>query len=305
MRLFLFKGCSFLVSYFFAILLVIFLSRLFFSKMMNVLGSDSSSEEGLAAIQTHSEEFVSTSASEEPIFFLQKVFHYFHGRSKASSEFWSAIVLSLKLASFSAIVSLCFCWILLQVHQTWPSTGGSLVWALSLFLSSVPALFLGPLLIYVFCFQFDTFSVVFDDSRWMTWILPGFVMASRPCGLFLRFWMVRVHKLRQATWVQYFQSMGISQRRIEEKFLSREIMIPLMALMPQLLMNLFSGSLIVEWLFSVPGVGREMKLALETRNHSLFVALLLVIFSVSFTLRHFFRSLSFRMDPRSREMGHL
>ncbi len=256
-------------------------------------------------VQVHGGESFFQSKKSESIFFLKSTIIYFQGTSKVSVQFWESIFLSTKLALFSAAFAILFCWVLLHLQRHWPKRGMQLVWYLSLFLSSVPALFLGPFAIYIFCYQWDLLTFVFDDTKFLTWVLPAIVMSSRPCGLFLRFWIVRVHKLRGSPWVQYFQSMGVSDKRIEEKFLSREIMIPLLALIPQLLMNLFSGSLIVEWLFSVPGIGREMKLALETKNHSLFVALLLVVFSISFSLRHFFRNMSFRMDPRSRDLGHL
>jgi peptide/nickel transport system permease protein len=135
--------------------------------------------------------------------------------------------------------------------------------AVSFIFYSMPAFFLGMLLIEVFSFQLhwvgptapggDSVGAIMGDFKDM--ILPILTVALVTFAQFSRF--MRSSVLDQITqdYVRTAKSKGASQRRILYRHVLRNSLIPIATLIGLYLPALFAGALITENVFNYPGMG--------------------------------------------------
>lgn len=141
-----------------------------------------------------------------------------------------------------------------------------------------------PSLIYLFLMQViitDLLNIpmTFNDSIPVTWILPV-ISLSLPSIAWYAVWLRRfmVDEVNR-DYVKFACSKGIPEEKIMKKHILRNALVPLIQYFPAQLLLTVSGSLIVESLYSIPGMGGLLVAAIKELDNSV-VQILVMLFSV-------------------------
>ncbi len=167
-------------------------------------------------------------------------------------------------------------------------------------LLSLPSLFLGPVLIYIFGFYFNLLPVAFLNSP-SHYILPVASLGLRPLSLLARILKSSLLENLNADYVRTAQAKGVGNFKILSRHVLRNSMIPFLSYSGMLIAFLLSGSFLVEMLFAIPGLGSQFITSISDRDYTMVVGLALfygILLIVMNALMDFGITM---VDPRMRE----
>lgn len=169
-------------------------------------------------------------------------------------------------------------------------------------LMSLPALFWGPLLIAVFAIYLQWLPLAFLDS-WKHYILPIVMMSTRPIALLSRLQTHHQREMERMEFVRFARAKGLGENQIFFSHLLKNTIPLSFSVLPSLISSLFSGSFLVEVLFSIPGLGLLFVDAISNRDYPLIVGITICMGILIIVLTDLFRWLGLKMDPRLREVS--
>ena len=118
----------------------------------------------------------------------------------------------------------------------------------------------GPAAVYyIFIQMYGTswmnISMLFDRGRWITWILPVFSLSlgsTASYAMWLRRYMLdEMNK----DYVRLARAKGVSSKKIMMRHVFRNAFVPIVQYIPATILYTISGSIYIESLYSVPGMG--------------------------------------------------
>lgn len=126
--------------------------------------------------------------------------------------------------------------------------------AVAVLLASVPSFWLAMLLITILAERWK----LLPTSGWGSWrhlVMPGLVLAAAPTGTLIR--LVRATMLEVLTqpFVVTATAKGLAWTAVVLKHVLKCALIPVVAVLGSFLTNVVSGSVVVEAIFALPGVG--------------------------------------------------
>ncbi len=122
------------------------------------------------------------------------------------------------------------------------------------FINAVPAA-----VYYIFIQMYGTgwmgISMLFDRNNWVTWILPVFSMSLGSTASYAMW--IRRYMLDEMNkdYVRLARAKGVSSRRIMMGHVFRNAFVPMIQYIPASILYTISGSIYIESLYSVPGMG--------------------------------------------------
>ncbi|WII72322.1 ABC transporter permease [Bdellovibrio sp. 22V] len=165
---------------------------------------------------------------------------------------------------------------------------------------SLPSLFWGPLLIYVFGFYWNLLPVAFLTTP-QHYILPLLTLSLRPMAVLIRLLKNSLHDNLTQDYVRTARAKGVSSWAILVHHVLKNSLIPFLSYVGPLVVSLLSGSFLVEVLFAVPGLGTEFIASLNDRDYTLIVGLTLFYGTLLILVNSFIDVLLRLVDPRLRE----
>jgi oligopeptide transport system permease protein len=171
---------------------------------------------------------------------------------------------------------------------------------LTIALISLPSLFLGPLLIWIFALKLDWLPVAFLESPWH-YILPVLTLSMRPSAYLARLLSSSLKEARSTDYMRTARAKGLNARQMLVNHALRNSLLPVLGYSGPLIVGLISGSFMVEVLFAVRGLGTAFVESLGHRDYPVVLGLTLfygsLLILVSMLLDVAMRS----ADPRLRE----
>ena len=149
---------------------------------------------------------------------------------------------------------------------------------------SAPSLFWIPLLVYFFSLKLDLFPLRFEPTL-IGWILPLLSLSLRPLCLSTEILLL---EWKQAEGQSYFlvaRSKGLSRLQVFIKHGLKNALIPYTAQMGNFLVQSIIGSVLVECLFSFPGIGLLFVQSLQNRDLPVVLSLT-ILFTLIMMLVH-------------------
>ncbi|MBO4885688.1 MAG: ABC transporter permease [Clostridia bacterium] len=122
------------------------------------------------------------------------------------------------------------------------------------FINAVPAA-----VYYIFIQMYGTswmnISMLFDRNNWVTWILPTFSMSLGSTASYAMW--IRRYMLDEMNkdYVRLARAKGVSSRKIMMSHVFRNAFVPMIQYIPASILYTISGSIYIESLYSVPGMG--------------------------------------------------
>jgi oligopeptide transport system permease protein len=135
-------------------------------------------------------------------------------------------------------------------------------------LVALPVMFWGPLLIYFFGFYLGILPVALLGSP-AHYILPVLTMSARPLASLTRLLKNSLIETDRFEYVRTARAKGLSPWRVLIHHVLRNSMIPFLSYLGPLCVSILSGSVLVEILFAIPGLGSEFLSALNDRDYTL------------------------------------
>jgi oligopeptide transport system permease protein len=163
--------------------------------------------------------------------------------------------------------------------------------------ASVPSFVLGFLLIIVFAL---TLHVV-PTSGWgkpAQYVLPVLTLGLNQAALLTRITRASVLDVSRQDFMRTARAKGLREELVIRRHLLKNAFIPVVTVMGPILAFLLVGSLIVETIFSVPGIGRLLVQGISQRDYSLIMGTTLLYALVIAVLNLVVDVLYAFIDPR-------
>lgn len=137
---------------------------------------------------------------------------------------------------------------------------------LLIFFSSFPAYFLAPFLVYFFCFRWELLPIAYLESA-KSYILPVLAMSLRPLSQLARVQVKNWSEVLSQPFIRTAFAKGLSRNQIIWNHGFRSSLGGLLSWLSPLIVGLYSGSLIIESLFSIPGLGSLFLQSISERDY--------------------------------------
>ena len=147
----------------------------------------------------------------------------------------------------------------------------------SLVFYAMPVFFTAPFLILIFALQLDLVPAagwggIFDKRI----ILPALTIGVPGAAVFVRLIRSSMIEVLDTDYVKLARAKGVSESKVLWKHAFRNGMLPVVTIMGFSLAGLFGGSLIVEILYGIPGVGRISLDSVYSRDYPVIMAIVLL-----------------------------
>lgn len=185
---------------------------------------------------------------------------------------------------------------------------------LTLGLIALPAFMLGELMIYIFSVQFHVFPAT-GTTTWFSLgggaspaivatpqsiLMPAIVLAAGQLALFARVLRGDLITTLKSEFVLMARSKGFSRWRILLRHALRPSSLSLVSLVGLSVGGLLAGALIVENIFSLPGMGTLLVTSIEKRDYLMVQGIVLVIATGFVTINFLTDAFYGVLDPRIR-----
>jgi ABC-type dipeptide/oligopeptide/nickel transport system permease component len=141
---------------------------------------------------------------------------------------------------------------------------------------SLPAFWLGLLLLVVFAVHFHLFAVV-GGSGIKGLVLPTVTLALGGIGFTGRFVRSSVIDAARQPYVTTARAKGIPQRTVLFRHIIRNALLPVLTVVGLQVGNLLSGAVLIETVFSRPGLGRLLVTSILSKDYLVVQAIVLLI----------------------------
>jgi oligopeptide transport system permease protein len=148
--------------------------------------------------------------------------------------------------------------------------------------ASFPSFIIAVLLMSVFAVKLHWFNIVGWGS-WKNSVLPVISLAFLPASYISRVTRASVLEVIRQDYVRTARAKGLASFTVDRRHVIRNALIPILTIMGPIFAALVSGSFIIEFVFSIPGIGREFVQSVLSRDYgvimgtTLFYALVIVL----------------------------
>lgn len=172
--------------------------------------------------------------------------------------------------------------------------------AVSIIGLSIPDFFIGIIGIMVFAVYLNWVPVAgYEGFEYL--ILPAIALAVGMCAITIRLMRTSMAEVLEEDYIRTAKSKGISQRLVVQRHALKNAIIPVITYMGTQYGWLFGGSMIIESLFAIPGLGRLFVESTSTRDIMVLQGCVLVFALVFVFLNLGVDILQYIFDPRVRQ----
>ncbi len=194
----------------------------------------------------------------------------FEGTPTRPSKFYYSARLGLQALAFAVILGVPLGILAALRQNTW------LDYLLSL--SSTVFVALGTLitsliLVIIFAVMLKWFTVIPDWSDPVKpWILPTLALGSTSMAFIARLTRASMLEVKRQDYVRTAQAKGLAGQVIVWRHMLKNALLPVVTILGPALAGLITGTLFVETIFQVPGMGRTFVDAIGKRDYSMIMA---------------------------------
>ena len=161
---------------------------------------------------------------------------------------------------------------------------------------SVPSFVLATLLLLVFCLQLKWFPV-WSQSR-PNYVLPVIALSMSPMAYITRLTKSSMLDVLGQDYIRTAVSKGVSQFRVVAKHALRNALIPVITYVGPMVAYIVTGSLVVESVFTIGGLGGKFITSINNRDYPLIMATTIFL-AVLMVLATLLSDLVYKLvDPR-------
>lgn len=171
---------------------------------------------------------------------------------------------------------------------------------------ALPNFFVATLLIYYVALRLGWVPTSgWPDKHWhldRRVILPSLALSLVPMAWFARLTRGAVLETLVQDYVLAARGKGLPYRQVIVRHVLRNSLVPLVTVAGPMLAVLITGTFVIEWIFSIPGIGRYFITAAFARDYFVLLGLTVVL-SVTIVIVNLLVDIAyFVLDPRTRDM---
>ncbi|ONI47196.1 peptide ABC transporter permease [Candidatus Epulonipiscium fishelsonii] len=138
---------------------------------------------------------------------------------------------------------------------------------------SVPSFVVALLLLLLFGVQIPIFPVLFDtDNLLMSSILPVIALSFGVIANVGRFTRSEMIAVLSSDYVALAEAKGLDSKKVIRRHAIRNTLIPVITILGPILVNLMTGSMVLEQIFSIPGLGSLLVKGITVNDHNVVLA---------------------------------
>ncbi|GHP14558.1 peptide ABC transporter permease [Lentilactobacillus fungorum] len=198
------------------------------------------------------------------------------------------VLLGLVLGSLGAVKA-----------NTWIDTTSTIV---SILLVSIPSFVLAVLLQYYLGLKLRWFPIA-DWGGFIYTVLPTMALAASPLAETARFMRTEMVDVLSSDYIELAKAKGLGKVGIIYHHALRNSLIPIITIIGPLTVNIMTGSMVVENIFSVPGIGEQFVKSVLTNDYPTIMGLTIVYCAMLCVVLLITDILYGLIDPRIRLSG--
>lgn len=182
--------------------------------------------------------------------------------------------------------------------NTWVDTLSTLIAIIGV---SIPSYVFALLLSYVFGFRIPIFSIIFDfNNPIKSSILPTIALSMFVMAQVTRFLRTELIEVLGSDYIRLVEAKGVSKFKVVFNHGLRNALISVITILGPLTVTLLTGSLVVEKVYAVPGIGSLLVNGILTNDYNVIVMIAFVYSALYITMNLFVDILYGIIDPRIR-----
>jgi oligopeptide transport system permease protein len=183
-------------------------------------------------------------------------------------------------------------------HNSWVDSFSSVVSILGI---SVPSYVFALLLVYFIAYRMNLIPVLYTTKNIVgSHIGPMLALAMSPMASVSRFTRSEMIDVLGSDYVLLVKAKGVKQRDLIYRHALRNTLIPIITIMGPILVNLLTGSMVVEKVFGVPGIGTLMVTAIQSNDYNVVIACAFIYSAMYIVMMLIIDVLYGIIDPRIR-----
>ena len=208
-------------------------------------------------------------------------------------SFKVTLTIGCRAIIIAIVFGLLFGIIAAKYQNRWPDR---IIIFFSSLLVSVPNFVIASLLILVFCLQLKWVSVWSPDNT--SYVLPVISLALFPMANIIRYTKTSMIEAINQNYVRTAKAKGLSEWEILFKHCFRNAAIPVVTYIGPMIAGILTGSVVVETVFTIGGIGSQFVLAINNRDYSLILGTT-IFMAVVIILITFISDILYKLiDPR-------
>jgi len=200
---------------------------------------------------------------------------------------------------FGTIVGIALGLISALKQNTWIDYGATFIAILG---KSIPSFVFAGLLQYWIGVKLGWLPVAF----WRGWeysILPTIALSIFPISIAARFMRTEMIEVLSSDYITLAKAKGASSFEVSVKHALRNALIPVVTVLGPLMVSLMTGSLVIEKIFSVPGIGSQFVTSIQTNDYQVIMGTTLLFAALFVFIVLIVDILYGLIDPRIRLAG--
>ena len=156
-------------------------------------------------------------------------------------------------------------------HNTFADTLSTIISVLGV---SVPSFVFAFVLQYYLGFKLGGLPILYKVSQpFASTVLPTLALSMFTLAQIARFSRTEMLEVLNSDYMLFARSKGLTSFRIKFIHALRNVLIPIITVLAPLIVNLLTGSMVVEKIFSIPGVGSLLITAIQSNDYNVVISL--------------------------------
>lgn len=166
---------------------------------------------------------------------------------------------------------------------------------------SLPSYVFALGLSYYLGYKVNWFPLLYSgDTPFKSSVLPTIALCMFTIATIARFTRTEMIEVLGSDYMQLAESKGINGIRLITRHALRNALIPIITVLAPLIVGLMTGSLVIEKIFSIPGIGSLLVTAIQSNDYNVIVALAFIYSAMYIGIMLVVDVLYSIIDPRIR-----
>lgn len=211
-----------------------------------------------------------------------------------------SLILGAQAMVFGTLVGILLGMLAALKHNTFWDYGSTFLAILGI---SIPSFVFATLLQYWIASEWHLLPVGLWNDGWKSSVLPSLALAMGPLALSARFIRTEMIEVLNSDYIVLAKAKGANGFEIAFKHAFRNALIPLVTVLGPLAAGLVTGSLVVEQIFAIPGIGEQFVSSIMTNDHATIMGTTLMFSAFLIVVIFIVDILYGVIDPRIRVAG--
>lgn len=166
---------------------------------------------------------------------------------------------------------------------------------------SVPTFVTGPLLMYFFAIKLDvlpTSGWLSEEHGYLTVIMPALTLSFPYLATVARLSRASVLEVLRSSYVRTAYAKGLSKAVVIFRHVLKGALLPVVSYLGPAFASIVTGSIVVEQIFRVPGMGRYIVQSALNRDYTLILGTLIVYSTILIIMNFLVDIIYSFLDPR-------